>query len=96
MTKKIVLLVVMVFCLAGAGMVHGQTTAGVALTDADLKSAVKPTDRANGDPDGSLTGTANDIAISDPKVGITVTDVLNQIGANRIGSISPGRCSAAF
>ncbi len=27
----------------------------------------------------------NDIAIADAKVGLTVTDVLNQIGANRIG-----------
>jgi hypothetical protein len=57
----------------------------VPITGADLNATVKPTDRANGDPDGSLTGTANDIAISDPTVGLTVADVLNQIGANRIG-----------
>ena len=58
---------------------------GVAISEADLKAAVKPTDRANGDPDGSLTGTVNDIAISDPAKGLTLADVLNQIGANRIG-----------
>jgi ammonium transporter, Amt family len=107
MTKKIVLLVAMVSCLARAGSAYAQAqtpapeaqlavapsapaaglpaTTGVALTDADLKGAVKPTDRTNGDPDGSLTGTANDIAIADPKAGLTVTDVLNQVGANRIG-----------
>jgi Amt family ammonium transporter len=51
----------------------------------DLKALVKPTDRSNGDPDGSLTGTANDIAVSDAAAGLTLTDVLNQIGANRIG-----------
>jgi Amt family ammonium transporter len=61
------------------------TPSAVPITDADLKAAVKPTDRTNGDPDGSLTGTANDIAIADPKVGLTLADVLNQIGANRIG-----------
>jgi hypothetical protein len=55
------------------------------ITEKDLQGAVKPTDRANGDPDGALTGTANDIAVADPKVGLTVADVLNQIGANRIG-----------
>src|SRR5580765_7926558 len=55
------------------------------ITDADLKAAVKATDRANGDPDGSLTGTVNDIAMADPAKGLTLTDVLNQIGANRIG-----------
>jgi Amt family ammonium transporter len=59
--------------------------AGAALTDAELKAAVKATDRANGDPDGSLTGNATDIAVSDPKAGLTLADVLNQIGANRIG-----------
>jgi len=55
------------------------------ITGADLKAAVKPTDRANGDPSGELTGTVNDIAISDAAAGLTVADVLNQIGANRIG-----------
>ncbi len=55
------------------------------ITGADLKAAVKPTDRANGDPSGALTGTANDIAISDAAAGLTLADVLNQIGANRIG-----------
>jgi Amt family ammonium transporter len=59
--------------------------AAVPFTDADLKAAVKATDRANGDPDGALTGNATDIAVSDPKAGLTLADVLNQIGANRIG-----------
>ena len=100
MTKKIVLVLAMVACLARAATVLAQApaaqpepaaaaappaAAAVALTDADLKAAVKPTDRANGDPDGSLTGTVNDIAIADAKVGLTLSDVLNQIGANRIG-----------
>ena len=100
MTKKIVLVLAVVACLARAATVLAQApaaqpepaaaaappaAAAVALTDADLKAAVKPTDRANGDPDGSLTGTVNDIAIADAKVGLTLSDVLNQIGANRIG-----------
>src|SRR5882672_8246850 len=100
MTKKLVLVVAMVACLTRAGAVRAQAPApedhpaataaqtaptNVPITEADLKAAVKPTDRANGDPDGSLTGTVNDIAISDPKVGLTLADVLNQIGANRIG-----------
>jgi Amt family ammonium transporter len=98
MTKKIVFVFLLMSCLAGAGTLRAQTPAPEAqptaapaapstapITEADLKAAVKPTDRANGDPDGSLTGTVNDIAISDPKVGLTLTDVLNQIGADRIG-----------
>src|SRR6186997_16961 len=90
MTKKIVLVLAMVCVLGGLESVRAQTqapaaAAGVALTAEDLKAAVKPTDRANGDPDGALTGTVNDIAISDAAAGLTVADVLNQIGANRIG-----------
>jgi len=90
MTKTIVLVLAVVCVLGGLESVHAQTqapaaAAGVALTAEDLKAAVKPTDRTNGDPDGSLTGTANDIAVSDAKAGLTVADVLNQIGANRIG-----------
>jgi len=91
MTKKIVFVLAVVSCLAGAGTARAQAPAAAPaaatgpITDADLKAAVKPTDRTNGDPDGSLTGTVNDIAIADAKAGLTVADVLNQIGANRIG-----------
>ena len=105
MTKKIVLVLAVVSCLARAGTALAQAPAPepaaaapavaapaaapapavVPITDADLKAAVKATDRANGDPDGALTGTVNDIAIADAKAGLTVTDVLNQIRANRIG-----------
>ncbi len=62
------------------------TPAPVALTDADLKAveAPKPEVRAKGDPDGNLTGTVADIAVADAKKGITVSDVLNQVGNNKI------------
>src|SRR5689334_7898129 len=42
-------------------------------------------DLAAGDPSGTKTGTVNDIVRSDPNKGITLTDVVNQIGQNRIG-----------
>jgi len=97
MTKKILLLLAVALCLArGTALAQAPEPAAPAaqaqaapaattITDADLKAAVKPTDRTNGDPDGSLTGTANDITVSDAKAGLTVADVLNQIGANKIG-----------
>jgi ammonium transporter, Amt family len=37
-----------------------------------------------GDPGGSLTGTINDVAPSDTKVGLTSGDVANQVGQNKI------------
>src|SRR5262245_10430446 len=103
MTKKIVLIVATVWCLARPGVIAAQTAppeappasaptaaaqaapSAAPITAAELSAAVKPTDRAKGDPDGSLTGTVNDIAIADPKAGLTIADILNQIGANRIG-----------
>ena len=82
MTKKIVFVFAVMSCLARAGTVRAQApapdaqpsrragaAAAASITAEDLKAAVKPTDRANGDPDGSLTGTANDIAISDAEGG---------------------------
>ena len=55
--------------------------APVAITDQDLKAieAPKPEARAKGDPDGSLTGTVSDV-VSDAKKGLTLSDVVNQIG----------------
>ena len=40
---------------------------------------------ANGDPGGSLTGTINDVPAADTKVGVTLADVANQVGQNKIG-----------
>ena len=58
----------------------------VAITDADLKNIAGPAAdaRAKGDPDGGLTGTVSDISVSDAKKGMTVADVANQIGQNKI------------
>ncbi len=63
------------------------TAAPVAITDVDLKSVEvpKPEVRANGDPDGSLTGTAADVGVADAKKGLTISDLVNQVGQNKIG-----------
>jgi ammonium transporter, Amt family len=57
-----------------------------AITTNDLKNVEAPTAaaRLKGDPDGSLTGVVSDIAVSDSKKGLTVADVLNQIGQNKV------------
>ncbi|HEX4485897.1 MAG TPA: ammonium transporter [Terriglobales bacterium] len=41
-------------------------------------------DLTAGDPSGTKTGTVNDIVAADPKKGVTLTDVVNQVGQNRI------------
>jgi Amt family ammonium transporter len=62
------------------------TPAPVAITDVDLKSveAPKAEARAKGDPDGSLTGTVADVAVADAKKGLTLSDLVNQVGQNKI------------
>src|SRR4051794_4890028 len=56
------------------------------VTIKDLNSVDSPTSavRIKGDPDGGLTGTVADIAVADAKKGMTVADVLNQIGQNKV------------
>jgi len=63
------------------------------ITDADIKNLSGPDAkaRANGDPDGSLTGTVSDVTIADPVTdktpkakGLTIGDLANQIGQNKI------------
>ena len=56
------------------------------ITDADVAGAPVPTAdaRAKGDPDGSLTGTASDVTVTDAKKGASIGDVVNQIGQNKI------------
>ncbi len=56
------------------------------ITDADLANIPGPSAdvRAKGDADGSLTGNASDITVSDPKKGLTISDLANQVGQNKI------------
>src|SRR5258705_6848425 len=98
-------LLVLILCLAPLGVAQtpapppaaAPPTAPVAapamITDADIKALSGPDAkaRANGDPDGSLTGTINDITIADPVTdktpkakGLTIADIANQVGQNKI------------
>src|SRR5213593_1121406 len=54
----------------------------------DVKAANPPSteDLAKGDPEGTKTGTVNDLVVSDTKKGLTLADVVNQVSAMRIGN----------
>jgi ammonium transporter, Amt family len=59
----------------------------VPLTTKDLTGVSGPkTDdiAAKGDPGAEMTGTVNDVTVSDTKVGLTIADVVNQIGQDKI------------
>ncbi len=80
-------------CALTVAMVAGTVAvswadAPVAATTAELKAdaAAAPSTAtlANGDPGGSITGTINDVPVADSKVGVTLGDVANQVGQNKI------------
>jgi ammonium transporter, Amt family len=43
-----------------------------------------PAQLAKGDPSGTITGTVNDVPVSNPKKGLTLADAVNQIGQNKV------------
>ncbi|MBZ5641739.1 MAG: ammonium transporter [Acidobacteriia bacterium] len=79
---------------------HAQTAAPAAPAAAPAAPAMPPTadselkdaagkapvtaDMAKGDPGGVTTGTINDVPAADSKVGVTIPDVANQVGQNKI------------
>ncbi len=69
----------------GAGALSAGAASGP-ITNADIKAVAAPdaTAKAKGDPDGSLTGAAADIGVANAKTGLTLPDVLNQVGQNKI------------
>jgi ammonium transporter, Amt family len=82
----ITLLFTSAFAMAQAPAAPPPPAAPVAITDADLKNIETPKAdaRLKGDPDGALTGTVSDIAVADAKKGMSISDVANQIGQNKI------------
>ena len=56
------------------------------ITDADIKalSGPKAEDKAKGDPAGTTTGNVSDIPVGDAKKGLTLGDIVNQVGQNQI------------
>jgi Amt family ammonium transporter len=74
--------------VAGAGIV-ARADASPSASAAELKDvagkAPATSTLANGDPGGVLTGTVSDVPVSDAKAGLTLGDVANQVGQNKIG-----------
>src|SRR5579863_8879648 len=56
------------------------------LTTGDIKAISGPSaaDQAKGDPGGTITGTVNDIPVTDTKAGLSLADIVNTVGQNRI------------
>ena len=85
-----------------SAVAYGQTAASAAPppSAAELKDtaakAPSTADLAKGDPGGSMTGTINDVPVSDSKTGLTAGDVANQVGQNKIAINFTWTLIAAF
>ncbi len=75
---------------APAAAAPAPAPAGPSAADAELATAAgkAPTtaDLAKGDPGGTLTGTISDVPAADSKAGVTLPDVANQVGQNKIAA----------
>ena len=73
--------------VAGAGIVARADAPSASAAELKTAAGAAPTTAtlANGDPGGSLTGTVSDVPVGDAKVGLTLGDVANQVGQNKIG-----------
>jgi ammonium transporter, Amt family len=91
MTKRLFLALAMAWCCTLVGLAQAPSTAPPAApaAAAPAPAAITVTTpsaeaRAKGDPDGNSTGTAVDVTVADSKVGITLGDLANQAGQNKI------------
>jgi ammonium transporter, Amt family len=93
--KKVFLACAIVWSVTFPAMLQAQPpaapTAAAAptpITDEDIKNVPtpKPEEKAAGDPAGTITGTAADIPLSDPKKGLMIGDVVTMLGQNLIAT----------
>ncbi len=99
--NRLVAAVALMWCLAPLTTVFAQAPATAPteqapaaaaapkmITDADIKGVASPSadDKAKGDPAGTITGTAGDIPMADPKAGLTIADVVTVVGQNVVAT----------
>ncbi len=71
--------------LSLGSIARADTSASAAELKAAAAKAPAVADLQKGDPGGVLTGTINDVPVGDAKAGLTLGDVANQVGQNKIG-----------
>ncbi|HEY4380126.1 MAG TPA: ammonium transporter [Acidobacteriaceae bacterium] len=82
---RIAALLTLGICLVAGRPAHADSTPADAQLKQGLQNAPATADLQKGDPGGAITGTINDVPVSDPKAGLTLKDVANQVGQNKVG-----------
>jgi Amt family ammonium transporter len=80
---KIMLGCVLAMVLLAGATGFAQSTSATELKDALGKAPTADT-LAKGDAGGTITGTISDVTVSDSKTGLTLGDVGNQVGQNKV------------
>jgi ammonium transporter, Amt family len=70
--------------LSLGSVAHAQTSPADTELKATAAAAPTTADLQKGDPGGTATGTINDVPAANAKTGVTVGDVANQVGQNKI------------
>src|SRR5882757_7619428 len=83
--SKFLLFLALTLTLTFGAVAHADTSGTSAELKAALAKAPSTADLQQGDPGGSATGTINDVPVTDAKIGLTLGDVANQVGQNKIG-----------
>jgi Amt family ammonium transporter len=83
--SKFLLFLALTLTLTFGAVAHADTPGTSAELKAALAKAPSTADLQQGDPGGSVTGTINDVPVTDAKAGLTLGDVANQVGQNKIG-----------
>jgi len=80
---------ILAFLLTTCAGIVAHADAAPSASTAELKDAAAKAPStatlAAGDPGGAVTGTVNDVPVGDAKAGLTLGDVANQVGQNKIG-----------
>ncbi len=76
--------VAMIACAVTTARADAPPSAATAELKTSLAAAPSTSTLANGDPGGAITGTVNDVPVADSKAGLTLSDVANQVGQNKI------------
>ena len=71
--------------LSFGAFAHADAQGSAGQLKAAAAAAPSIADQQKGDPGGVITGTINDVPVSNAKAGVTLADVANQVGQNKIG-----------
>jgi Amt family ammonium transporter len=82
-SKFLLCAIALQLCMPSLGLAQATSSAASSIKAA-AAGAPSTTQLQQGDPGGTITGTVNDVPVSNAKAGVTAGDVANQAGQNKV------------